>query len=370
MKQIPSKAWLSYIGKLRRLNTTVANCMQAYVDQYGVSDSQKLIDVAYGLVTKYGEGSAALACEMYDALAELQGAHVPAAEPAETAEYGEVARMVNATKTSTPQLKSGVSRLVKRAGADTMLKNALRDGAEFAWVPNGDTCAFCMTLASRGWQRASKKAIKNGHAEHIHANCDCTYAIRFDPEVNVEGYDPDAYLKAYRDAGSDVNELRRIHYAENRERINAQKRAAYAERNAKERIEAEKASLLDLTESNKRDKTKVKEKDRLPKYQFATINEEKLTHYALNLQKAPDKAKAFRDALGYTQNNFQELIAQIYENLPNFPAKEKGNRGWGMTYEVIMELKGPNGKVAKVLTAWIDDEKTGEMRLTTLHVDK
>ena len=46
-----------------------------------------------------------------------------------------------------------------------MLKNALRDGAEFAWVPNGDTCAFCMTLASRGWQRASKRAIKNGHAE-------------------------------------------------------------------------------------------------------------------------------------------------------------------------------------------------------------
>lgn len=229
MKQIPSKAWLSYIGKLRQLNTTVANCMQAYVDQYGVSDSQKLIDVAYGLVTKYGEGSAALASEMYDALAELQGAHVPAAEPAETAEYGEVARMVNATKASTPQLKSGVSRLVKRAGADTMLKNALRDGAEFAWVPSGDTCAFCMTLASRGWHRASKKAIKNGHAEHIHANCDCTYAIRFNPEVNVEGYDPDAYLKAYRDAGSDVNELRRIHYAENRERINAQKRAAYAE---------------------------------------------------------------------------------------------------------------------------------------------
>lgn len=45
----------------------------------------------------------------------------------------------------------------------------------------------------------------------------------------MEGYDPDAYLKAYRDAGSDVNELRRIHYAENRERINAQKRAAYAD---------------------------------------------------------------------------------------------------------------------------------------------
>ena len=219
--------------RLAKLNEKAGQLMQAYTEAHEAADAAALISYAYGLVTKYGEGSAALSCEMYDALAELQGAHVPAAEPAETAEYGEVARMVNATRNSTPQLKSGVSRLVKRAGADTTLKNALRDGAEWAWVPSGDTCAFCLTLASRGWQKASRKAIKGGHAEHIHANCDCTYAIRFNPEVNVEGYDPEAYLKAYRDAGSDVNELRRIHYAENRERINAQKRAAYAARTGK-----------------------------------------------------------------------------------------------------------------------------------------
>lgn len=250
MKQIPSKAWLNYVARLARLNEKAGQLMQAYTEAHETADAAALISYAYGLVTKYGEGSAALACEMYDALAELQGAHVPAAEPAETAEYGEVARMVNATKNSTPQLKSGVSRLVKRAGADTTLKNALRDGAEFAWVPSGDTCAFCLTLASRGWQKASKKAIKGGHAEHIHANCDCTYAIRFDPEVNVEGYDPDAYLKAYRDAGSDVNELRRIHYAENRERINAQKRAAYAEQHRR-KIGEQGQEIIDKPTYNK-----------------------------------------------------------------------------------------------------------------------
>lgn len=54
-------------------------------------------------------------------------------------------------------MQRGVSRLVKRAGADTTLKNAQRDGAEFAWVPHGDSCAFCLTLASRGWQRASQR---------------------------------------------------------------------------------------------------------------------------------------------------------------------------------------------------------------------
>lgn len=335
MKQIPSKAWLSYIGKLRRLNTTVANCMQAYVDQYGVSDSQKLIDVAYGLVTKYGEGSAALASEMYDALAELQGAHVPAAEPAETAEYGEVARMVNATKTSTPQLKSGVSRLVKRAGADTMLKNALRDGAEFAWVPNGDTCAFCMTLASRGWQKASKKAIKNGHAEHIHANCDCTYAIRFDPEVNVEGYDPDAYLKAYRDAGSDVNGLRRIHYAENRERINAQKRAAYAARNEKK---------LSTTEGKS---DKIKKTDGVGIFDTLPLNPVTKERYQPHLLKMTDTQ--FGKKVGKHASDFgmdpssaeaREQMKQIIYTIVN-DADERFYGEWrGQEYPVIFHVKG------------------------------
>ena len=100
------------------------------------------------------------------------------------------------------------------------------------------------------------------------------------------------------------------------------------------------------------------------------IPTEKLTQYALNVERSPDKARAFSEALGYTQDNASELIQQIYDNLPNFPAKEKEDRGWGMTYEVVMQLKGPNGKTAKVLTAWIDDNKTGEMRLTTVHVDR
>lgn len=98
--------------------------------------------------------------------------------------------MINATRKSPPQMQSGVSRLVKQAGADTSLKNAARDGAEWAWIPHGDTCAFCITLASRGWQRQSLKAMMGGHAEHIHSNCDCEYAIRFSHSTNVAGVRP------------------------------------------------------------------------------------------------------------------------------------------------------------------------------------
>ena len=230
--RITATAWAAYTQQLAKLNKKAGQLMADYIAAHGTGDTDALIAYAHALVTKYGEGSAELACQMYDALAAAAKAGVPAAEPAQPASYGEVARMVQATKASQPQMQQGVSRLVKRAGADTTLKNALRDGAEWAWVPQGDTCAFCLTLASRGWQKASQAAIKGGHAEHIHANCDCEYAIRFDGRSTVAGYDPDKYLRQYRAADGDINKLRRVNYASNKERINAQKRAAYAARKA------------------------------------------------------------------------------------------------------------------------------------------
>ena len=241
--RITATAWAAYTQQLAKLNKKAGQLMADYITAHGTGDTDALIAYAHALVTKYGEGSAELACQMYDALAAAARAGVPAAEPAQTAAYSEVARMVQATKQSLPQMQRGVSRLVKRAGADTTLKNALRDGAEWAWVPQGDTCAFCLTLASRGWQKASQAAIKGGHAEHIHANCDCEYAIRFDGHSTVAGYDPEKYLRQYRAAGSDVNALRRVNYAKNRERINAQKRAAYALR---QKNRGQKVAITDI----------------------------------------------------------------------------------------------------------------------------
>lgn len=229
---LTTKAWTDYITRLAQLNEKAGQLMADYLASHGTADTDALIAYASALVTKYGEGSAELACQMYDAMAALQKASVPPAEPAMPAGRSEVARMVQATKDSQPRMQQGVSRLVKRAAADTTVKNALRDGAEWAWVPHGDTCPFCLTLASRGWQKASNAVLKGGHAEHIHANCDCEFAVRFDGRTGVAGYDPDRYLAQYNAAGGDLNKLRRINYAANKDRINAQKRAAYAARKA------------------------------------------------------------------------------------------------------------------------------------------
>ena len=205
---ISSSVWSKYIRRLAAVSNKAADEARRFIEARGginVVDRFELIDFAYGLSTKYGEAAAALAVEMYDAIAIADGATVPAALPAETATVSDVAKAINGTlKTGNVDIVSGsVYRLVKMAGVDTTMHNAIRDGAEWAWIPKGETCAFCLTLASRDWQRASKKVLKGGHAEHIHANCDCTFAIRFDRKTNVEGYTPKRYLRMYEEAPLD-----------------------------------------------------------------------------------------------------------------------------------------------------------------------
>lgn len=207
--QISLNDWMNFKNKLSAISKKAADLMTDFISANGGYTNIPVNDViayATALAQKYGEGTGALSAMMYDVIAELSNAAVPAAEIAETASYGEVAKAIQgAAKTSQDPAYIGgvVGRLVKQVGADTTLNNALRDGAEFAWVPVGDTCAFCLVLASRGWQHVSKRTLKNGHAEHIHANCDCTYAVRFNDDTEVEGYNPEKYLRMYYDAPLD-----------------------------------------------------------------------------------------------------------------------------------------------------------------------
>ena len=108
----------------------------------------------------------------------------------------------------------------------------------------------------------------------------------------------------------------------------------------------------------------------LPRADCVIIPLEKFTRYALNPASSPHKALAFESALGYNIDNVEMLIANIRDNIAKYPATHKGNKGYGSIYEAVLTLTGPNGKQAKVLTGWLDDASNGEMRLTTVHVDK
>ena len=216
---------------MSQISQKAADMLEAWISKHGTDDKQALIDYAYSLTGRYGQAAGALACQMYEATAAAQGAVVQTAEMAELPERWEVAKAVQGTmKQSQAKIPDTAARLVKQVGADTTLKNAKRDGAQFAWIPHGDTCAFCITLASRGWQDISKNTLRNGHAEHIHAHCDCEYAVRFDGKSTVAGYDPDKYLEEYNATGGDINAMRRIRYQKNKDAINARKRKLYADK--------------------------------------------------------------------------------------------------------------------------------------------
>ena len=199
---ISTQDWKNYIDKLSRLNEEAADKMVKYIQTYGFGDREAIIRYANALVLQYGNASGSLAASMYDAIAEMSGKFYEPADPAEPPKYGEVAKTVNGAmkQSENPNvLGSAVGRMVKQQSADTMLQNAARDtrkygkkkntGIQFAWVPMGDTCPFCLVLASRGWQNQTVGG--ETHAEHIHANCDCNYAVRFDTRSGIEGYDPD-----------------------------------------------------------------------------------------------------------------------------------------------------------------------------------
>lgn len=252
---VSNKAWQKYVKTLAAIDQTAARKFEVYVrglDMGKYANRKKAIDYAVKLASVYGESAAAAACEMYDAIAAAAGVYYPAATPAMIDEYiyGDVAKTVNGMikqQASAESMGQAIGRLVKRTGADTTLQNAIRDRAEFAWIPSGDSCAFCIMLASNGWQPATKAAMNGGHAEHIHANCDCEYAIRFTPDTEYAGYNPREYRDMYDEADEDgnswearVNVMRRQQYAEKKDKINQQKREAYAAR--QERLgEGEKA---------------------------------------------------------------------------------------------------------------------------------
>ena len=77
--------------------------------------------------------------------------------------------------------------------------------------------------------------MSGGHAEHIHGNCNCSYAIRHDNDTSYASYDPSEYQDIMDGAEGKtetdkLNYLRRQNYAENKDEINEQKRISYRAR--------------------------------------------------------------------------------------------------------------------------------------------
>ena len=233
-----------YSARQAAQRKVAADEMAAFVlENLETATYPEIVAAGTRIAARRGRASAALASVWYDRIAREAGADVPKAVPYTVANRERIgAQVANAWGLRTAGDADGfatacaraVSNEVKRSGSRTMMNNAARDGAEFAWVPQGsETCAFCITLASNGWQRASKSTVAGDHADHIHPNCECEFTIRFDKDGGVAGYNPKGYEDIYKDADgrkSDdkINAIRRDMYEQNKDKINAQHRERYA----------------------------------------------------------------------------------------------------------------------------------------------
>ncbi len=87
-----------------------------------------------------------------------------------------------------------VDEETRRAANRCVAYNATKDPAKprYGRVPRGETCGFCLMLASFGFYAKTIEA-----AEHSHAHCDCRIVPGFNGKTTVKGYDPDGMYQRY-----------------------------------------------------------------------------------------------------------------------------------------------------------------------------
>ena len=220
-------------------------------------------------------------------------------------------------------MRTEMARVQSEASKRSMEENGFE---EYEFMAEGTACPICRALDGKHFR--VKDMLPGTNAAPMHPNCRCDVTPYIDRKEFENWLD-------FLDKGGTTEEWNKL---------------------KKKKKSVEKVNDSDIM--------------KLPRYKEAVIPKAKFTQYALNPDKDPDKAKAFEKALGYTVDNADELISQIYDKISKYNAKEKPDNGWRKRYEVIMDIVGPNGKTAKVLTAWIDDKNTGEIRLTSVYVDR
>jgi hypothetical protein len=102
------------------------------------------------------------------------------------------------------------------------------------------------------------------------------------------------------------------------------------------------------------------------------IDPRKLTEYALDPDSARgrDKAIVFERVLGYTIDNYDELLQQLMTSCPQTEATEYRRIEQGILYQVDVIIFGKESAQAVVRTGWLIRSGTRAARLTTAFVKR
>ncbi|MFC1976390.1 DUF6883 domain-containing protein [Chloroflexota bacterium] len=100
------------------------------------------------------------------------------------------------------------------------------------------------------------------------------------------------------------------------------------------------------------------------------IDPKKLTDYALSEThpRGKHKARVFRTILGYTSNNYEELLQQIEAQASEAEAVVQRIDGYGQHLRADLTIKGVAGQEVMVRTGWLIAPDSDAAFLSTLYV--
>lgn len=329
----------------QQAGTAIANVLSEWDGEDVTALRTATIAVLDGLLPTYTDLSAARAAEFYDAARSAQNVRrryeaVAKSQRDAKGTEGAVRAIVEYARKGDGErfrreIASRVDTEVRRAANECVAYNAGRDPAKprYARVPSGDTCEFCLMLASRGYVYTSES-----NASHAHRNCDCRVVPSFNGNT-VEGYDPEALLERWH-AFEEINAMEGVGDFDKRALKSAYTRGREPYDHALKAVEG---------------------------YSIAPA---KLERYALSPYGDADKARAFEGYLGYTVDDAAEVASLVYSYVADHAPEYRDTIEHGKRYTTNMVMGGKDGRSAKVRVGWIKDEKTGKLRLTAIFVDE
>lgn len=163
-----------------------------------------LLEVVPLLVAEYGAVAASLAAEFFEDVATV-AALVPvvnrAAEVRGATRWAAGGLWTGQAESSLSLLGGAVVKNTFQYARDTVHESTRRTGGlRYARVPRGgDTCKFCITMASRGGVYASKRSA-GGEGNEYHDHCYCVPTPIRSEDDYPSGYDPDSLYEMYQAA--------------------------------------------------------------------------------------------------------------------------------------------------------------------------
>ncbi len=108
---------------------------------------------------------------------------------------------------------------------------------------------------------------------------------------------------------------------------------------------------------------------KLPNATLAIVDIQKISDYCLNMEhpRGKHKARVFKNSLGITSEDTEELIAEIKKQIQKTKCMEGEGDAYGQRYTVDVEIK-MNRMKAVVRTGWIIKRNEDQPRLTTCYV--